>query len=74
MGKPFPYEADLTAKTARLVELDMQLNLGGGHPQPQPEQTVAKRDRPSILDRLKQPLPQKSSTDKHKTKKLEASL
>ena len=74
VGKPFPYEADLTAKTARLVELDMQLNLGGGHPQPQPEQTVAKRDRPSILDRLKQPLPQKSSTDKHKTKKLEASL
>jgi len=74
VGKPFPYEADLTAKTSRLVELDLQLNLGGGRPQPQPEQTVAKREKPSILERLKQPLPQRTSTDKHKTKKLEASL
>lgn len=73
VGKPFPYEADLTTKTARLVELDLQLNLGGGRPQPQPEQTVAKREKPSILERLKQPLPQKT-TNKHKTKTLEASL
>jgi hypothetical protein len=73
VGKPFPYEADLTAKTARLVELDMQLNLNGGHSQPQPEQTVAKRDCPSILERLKQPLPQKP-IQKHKSHTLEASL
>ena len=73
VGKPFPYEAELTAKTARLVELDLQLNLNGGRPQPQPEQTVAKSDRPSILERLKQPLPQKSS-DIPKTHILEASI
>ncbi len=58
VGKPFPYEAELTEKTARLVELDLQLNLSGGRPQP--EETLEKRDRPSILERLKQPLPQKS--------------
>ncbi len=62
VGKPFPYEADLTAKTARLVELDTQLNLNGGKLQPQPEQVVAKQERPSILERLKQPLPQKTIT------------
>ena len=73
VGKPFPYEAELTAKTARLVELDLQLNLNGGRAQPQPEQTVAKNDRPSILERLKQPLPQKSS-DIPKTHILEASI
>ena len=60
VGKPFPYEAELTEKTARLVELDLQLNLNGGRSQPEPEQVVAKQERPSILARLKQPLPQKS--------------
>ncbi|MBR3861706.1 MAG: DEAD/DEAH box helicase family protein [Oscillospiraceae bacterium] len=73
VGKPFPYEADLSAKTARLVELDLQLNLNGGEPQPQPEQTVARRERPSILERLKQPLPQRAG-DKRKTHTLETSL
>ena len=71
VGKPFPYEAELTAKTARLVELDLQLNLNGGRPQP--EQAVEKRERPSILERLKQPLPQRTNT-RHKTKTMEESL
>ena len=73
VGKPFPYEQELTEKTARLVELDTQLNLNGGKLQPQPEQVVAKQDRPSILERLKQPLPQKAIS-KHKSHTLEASL
>ncbi len=71
VGKPFPYEAELTEKTARLVELDLQLNLNGGHPQP--EQVVAKQQRPSILERLKQPLPQRSMT-KQKTRTMEEIL
>ena len=71
VGKPFPYEAELTAKTARLVELDLQLNLNGGRPQP--EQAVEKRERPSILERLKQPLPQRTA-GKTKTHSLEESL
>ncbi len=71
VGKPFPYEAELTAKTARLVELDLQLNLNGGHPHP--EQAVEKRERPSILERLKQPLPQRTNT-RQKAKTMEESL
>ena len=52
VGKPFPQEQELTAKTARLIELDMELNLDGKG-QPQPEQAIAKSARPSVLDRLK---------------------
>ena len=54
VGKPFPQEQELAAKTARLIELDMELNLDGKG-QPQPEQAIAKSTRPSVLDRLKAP-------------------
>ena len=52
VGKPFPQEQELATKTARLIELDMELNLDGKG-QPQPEQAIAKSARPSVLDRLK---------------------
>ena len=52
VGKPFPQEQELAAKTARLIELDMELNLDGKG-QPQPEQAIAKSARPSVLDKLK---------------------
>ena len=52
VGKPFPQEQELAAKTARLIELDMELNLDGKG-QVQPEQAIAKSVRPSVLDRLK---------------------
>ena len=52
VGKPFPQEQELAEKTARLIELDMELNLDGKG-QPQPEQAIAKSARPSVLDRLK---------------------
>ena len=35
IGKPFQYEDDLRSKSARLAELDAELNIGGT-PQPQP--------------------------------------
>ena len=57
VGKPFPQEQELRDKTARLVELDMELNLDG-HDQAQPIQEsedVAKSARPSVLDKLKRP-------------------
>ena len=54
VGKPFPQEQELTAKTARLIELDMELNLDSKG-QAQPEQAIAKSARPSVLDRLKAP-------------------
>ena len=54
VGKPFPQERELTEKTARLIELDMELNLDGKG-QARPEQAIAKSARPSVLDKLKAP-------------------
>ena len=56
VGKPFPQEQELRDKTARLVELDMELNLDrGAQEPPQPSAEVAKSTRPSVLDKLKRP-------------------
>ena len=52
VGKPFPFEQELATKTARLIELDMALNLDG-KAQAQPEQELAK-GKPSVLEKLKQ--------------------
>ena len=52
LGKPFPFEEELRDKTARMILLDAELNLdakGGG----QTEKIVAKSERPSILNKLK---------------------
>jgi hypothetical protein len=50
VGKPFPQEAELQEKSARLVELTAQLNMDK---QPsQAERTIAKNDRPSVLAKL----------------------
>ncbi|MEJ8746209.1 SNF2-related protein [Oscillospiraceae bacterium HCN-4035] len=70
VGKPFPQEQELTAKTARLIELDMELNLDGKG-QPQPEQAIAKSARPSVLDRLKAP-PVHGAPEKPHKKEMEA--
>ena len=63
VGKPFEFEEELAAKSARLVELDLQLNLDGCT-RPEPEAVVAKSAKPSILDRLKQPLPERPASPK----------
>ena len=52
VGKPFPQEQELKEKSARLIELDMELNMDNRQ-QAQPENVVAKSARPSVLDRLK---------------------
>ena len=70
VGKPFPQEQELAAKTARLIELDMELNLDGKG-QPQPEQAIAKSARPSVLDRLKAS-PVHSALEKPHKKEMEA--
>ncbi len=69
VGKPFPQERELAEKTARLIELDMVLNLDSkGHTQP--EQIVAKSARPSVLDKLKTP-PVHGTPDKPHKKEME---
>ena len=70
VGKLFPQEQELAVKTARLIELDMELNLDGKG-QPQPEQAIAKSARPSVLDRLKAP-PVHGASEKPHKKEMEA--
>ncbi|MBR2895202.1 MAG: hypothetical protein IKC03_06040, partial [Oscillospiraceae bacterium] len=65
VGKPFPQEKELTEKTARLIELDMELNLDSKG-QAQPEQAIAKSARPSVLDKLKAPPVPGSATKLHR--------
>ena len=52
LGKPFPQEQELKEKTARLVELDMELNLDGRF-DTQPEQVMEKAPRESVLEKLR---------------------
>ena len=54
LGRPFPYEQELRTKSARLLELDMELNMDG-RGRAQPEQAIAKGARPSVLSKLKVP-------------------
>lgn len=70
VGKPFPQEQELRVKSARLLELDMELNMDG-HGRPQPEQTaIAKSPRPSVLDKLKAS-PVRGNPDKSHKKEME---
>ncbi len=49
LGKPFPQEEELQAKTLRLAELDVALNMSEHQPEPEQEP-----ERPSVLAQLKQ--------------------
>ena len=69
VGKPFPFEQELATKTARLIELDMALNLDG-RAQAQPEQALAK-GKPSVLEKLKATMPIYGVSDKKKTHEME---
>lgn len=67
LGKPFPLEEELQIKSQRLLELSSELDMdkcdnASSH------DVAAKRDRPSVLDRLKQPSVHSSGQDKKKTR------
>lgn len=69
--KPFMQEQELKDKTARLAVLDKELNMSAMRSAPSRDTAVvAKRERPSVLDSLKQPppkgtaLPKKSKTER----------
>ena len=73
VNKPFEFEEELAQRNARLIELDMQLNMDmqpekperaeeikepeAEIKQPEPALALAQRARESILERLRQPLP-----------------
>lgn len=76
LGKPFPQEEELQRKSARLAELNIALNIDDRSPIEQVMDSdepvvVAKRERPSVLDRLHGNTPQKEADGKKKTHELE---
>ena len=66
VGRPFPYEDELREKSARLTELDTLLNIDSKAPGQQ-ETIVAKSARPSVLEGLRRPMPQRAAEKKSKT-------
>ncbi|MDD3228632.1 MAG: SNF2-related protein [Oscillospiraceae bacterium] len=69
VGKPFPQEDELKQKSARLIELDSELNIDNKSVTAK-EDIVAKSARPSVLEKLKRPLPPTLQT-KQKSKEME---
>lgn len=60
--KPFLQEQELKDKTARLAVLDKELNMSAMRSAtPKGTDIVAKRERSSILDSLKQPPPHRKN-------------
>lgn len=75
LGKPFPQEQELKEKSARLAQLNIELNIDDRTPmeamaeiadsEPEVRPAVrAKSERPSVLTKLHAPLPQRDSHPK----------
>ena len=69
LGKPFPQEDELRTKSARLAELNAELDIADHTPMEQmaedaPAVQSAKAERPSVLAKLKAPLSQPCAEDK----------
>ena len=64
VGKPFPQEKELAMKSARLAELDAELNMDDR------KSPKAKEERPSVLADLKQRAGQ-IPPDRHKSEREE---
>ncbi len=74
--KPFPQEDELRTKSARLAELNAELNIDDRTPMEQaaedaPAVQSAKAERPSVLAKLKAPLSQPCAEDKIKRRNKE---
>lgn len=65
LGKPFPQEAELAAKSARLAELNAQLDMGAQRKPASRERGMVKSSRPSVLEGLKRPAPPRTAEKKH---------
>ncbi len=56
LEKPFPQEAELAEKSARLIELNAELDMEN-NTQPEPVSEEKEHERPSLLAKLKEPIP-----------------
>ena len=74
LGKPFPQETELREKSMRLAQLNAELNIDERTPMEQlaeDEPVVAKLPRPSVLQKLRSPLPEQKCEQKPKSKEME---
>lgn len=63
VGKPFPQEEELRTKSARLNELNTELNIDERTPI-EKAADCGKNEKPSVLEKLKQPLPERIAAPK----------
>ena len=56
LEKSFPQEAELAEKSARLIELNAELDMENNAP-PEPASEESEDERPSLLAKLKEPIP-----------------
>ena len=56
LEKPFPQEAELAEMSARLIELNAELDMEN-NTQPEPVSEEKEHERPSLLAKLKEPIP-----------------
>ena len=56
LEKPFPHETELAEKSARLIELNAELDMENNAP-PEPVSEEKEDERPSLLAKLKEPIP-----------------
>ena len=76
LGKPFPQEEELRTKSSRLAELNAELNIDDRTPMEQiaedaPSAEIAKA-KPSVLEKLKAPIPQTHAEMKGKHREADA--
>ena len=67
LEKPFPQEAELAEKSARLIELNAELDMENNAP-PEPVAEEKEDERPSLLAKLKEPIPLYEPKHQHQIK------
>ena len=68
LEKPFPQEAELAEKSARLIQLNAELDMENNAP-PEPVAEENEDERPSLLAKLKEPIPlYQSEQSQHQAK------
>ena len=68
LEKPFPQETELAEKSARLIELNAELDMENNAP-PEPVAEEKEEDRTSLLAKLKEPIPlYQSKQSQHQAK------
>ena len=64
LKKPFPQEAELREKSARLIELNAELDMENSAP----SEPVSEDERPSVLAKLREPIPIQDHQPQHHLK------